>query len=409
MKYIIALVLLQFSLFGQTTSKFLWLNQTQSINDLDSLILSSKRFALHSSDYAKHFAQKSNHLKNQQDSIQLEAQIQKTAIQFFKHLAYGNQKPTIAFNGIPNRLYNYKIDSLVNFHCKNQSLGVLVTQFLNSSKEVRLLLNALDSLERSQPTQKIKIERLNKSINQYRWLAAFKKNYSQFILVNIPSTQLRSFKFGDEVLRMKVILGRPERPTRTLVSKIDQIIMNPYWYLPTKISVEEYLPKIKKDIGYLQKSHFQVFTLNYQPVNPFKINWHSLNANYFPYRLRENPNVNSTLGYLKFEFYSPFLIYLHDTAERHLFQSKRFFRSHGCVRLEKPFDLAKFILSDNPSIRKQLDPNQLSKNSKPKIVPLSTYTPLVIWYNLVDLDSTGKVSFYRDVYAKKNSKSLSLP
>ena len=402
MKYLITLCLIQFNLFAQQTSSLTWMEHPKSIQKLDSLILESDHLALRSTDYEHHLFKKLQKLTSLTDSIQLEVQIQKTALRFFKHLAYGNQKPSIAFNGIPNHLYHYKIDSLVHFHCKNQTLDFLVSQLVNSSKEVRLLTNTLDSLQRSLPLEKLKIAQLKKAINEYRWLCAFKKNYSKFVLVNIPSTRLKSFKNGEEIMSMKVILGQPKRPTRTLISKIDQVILNPYWYLPTKISVEEYLPKIKKDIGYLQKSHFQVFDLNYQPVNPFKINWQSLNANYFPYRLRENPHVNSTLGYLKFEFYSPFLIYLHDTAERHLFQSKRFYRSHGCVRLEKPFELAKFVLSDNPKVIELLDPVQLSKNTKPKGVSVSTYTPLVIWYNLIDIDSTGKVYFYRDIYKKVN-------
>lgn len=401
MKYVIAFLLLQFHLLAQPTSTFKWLNHPSCIQELDSLIRFSSHFALKSTDYESHLWQKSRSLDSRKDSLSIENQIQKSASRFFKHLAYGNKKPAIAFNGIPNRLYDYQIDSLIDFHVRKKTLNELMNRLLNVSKEVRILLDTLNNLQAAHSTQKLKIVRLNKAINEYRWLSAFKKNHTKFVLVNIPSTRLKSYKNGEEILSMKVILGRPERPTRTLISKIDQVIMNPYWYLPTKISVEEYLPKIKKDIGYLEKSHFQVFDLNYQPLNPFKINWKNLSANYFPYRLRENPNVNSTLGYLKFEFYSPFLIYLHDTAERHLFQSKRFFRSHGCVRLEKPFELAKFILSDKANIIQQLDPAQLSKKSKPKIVPLSTITPIMIWYNLVDIDTVGQVHFYKDIYAKK--------
>jgi len=403
MKYVIAFVLLQFQfpLFAQPADIYHWLNHPNAIKELDSLIHLSSRFALQSTNYPRSLFQKRGHLVSKKDSILFENQIKKTAKRFFNDLAYGNQKPKIAFNGIPNQLYNYRIDSLINGHVKNNSLRELPNQLLNSSKEVFIFLNTLNSLQNSHPMQKLKIAQLRKAINEYRWLSAFKKKYAKFVLVNIPSTRLKSFQYGDEILSMKVILGRPARPTRTIISKIDQVIMNPYWYLPTKISIEEYLPKIKKDIRYLQKSHFQVFDLNYQPVDPFKINWNNLSANYFPYRLRENPHANSTLGYLKFEFYNPYLIYLHDTAGKQLFNSNRFFRSHGCVRLEKPFDLAKFILSDKPTIMTNLNPIQLSKNTQPKVVQVSSVTPLVIWYSLVDIDSAGKVQFYRDVYADK--------
>lgn len=401
MKFAIAFVFLQFSLYAQPSNNYPWLRQPSAIQELDSLILLSSKFALQSSDYEHHLFQKVSQLNNKQDSILLDKQIHKIAIRFFKHLVYGNQPPKIVFNGIPNRLYNYQVDSLLNVHVNNNSLRILAQHLLNTSKEVKIILDTLNSLQNTQPLQKLKIRHLTKAANEYRWLSAFKKNYTKFVLVNIPSTRLKSFTKGNETLSMKVILGRPSRPTRTLISKIDQVILNPYWHLPTKISVEEYLPKIKKDIGYLQKHHFQVFDQKYQAVNPFKINWQKLTPNYFPYRLRENPNVNSTLGYLKFEFYSPYLIYLHDTAERHLFNSKRFFRSHGCVRLEKPIELAKFLLSDNSQIIPLLDRAQLSKNTRPKAVKINAVTPIVIWYNLIDIDSSGKVNIYRDIYANK--------
>jgi murein L,D-transpeptidase YcbB/YkuD len=92
------------------------------------------------------------------------------------------------------------------------------------------------------------------------------------------------------------------------------------------------------------------------------------------------------------------LIYLHDTSDRYVFDSKRFFRSHGCVRLEKPLELARFILSDQANIIPDISQEKLGKNTKPKNIKTTTITPIVIWYSLVDFDAAGEVKFFKDVY-----------
>jgi hypothetical protein len=401
MRLLIIFTLASIHLFAQKPKDFKWITHPKSIQTLDSLIQLSPRLALNTSDYPRQILHKSIEFPKLVDSLNFENKVQKLAYRFFKHLAYGNQVPHFDFNGISNKLYNYQLDSQLTNHVKNNSLDQLATNLTKSSKELNTLFLSLNNLLDSASQQKKKIRLLKKAINHYRWLTALKRNYSKLILVNIPSTRLRSFANGNEALQMKVIVGRSERPTRTLVSKIDQIITNPYWHLPKKIAVEEFLPKIQKDITYLQKKHIQVFDVNYQPVNPIKINWNSLNMNNFPYRLRENPYEKSTLGYLKFEFYSPFLIYLHDTSERYLFNSKRLMRSHGCVRVEKPIELAHFIFSDQPNVVNEISQQKLSKQSKPKNIKTTSIVPLIIWYSLVDFDEKGEVKFYKDVYLEK--------
>ncbi|MHA8067237.1 L,D-transpeptidase family protein [Aquirufa sp. ROCK2-A2] len=401
MKKIILFIFISFQLFSQKPLNFQWLSHPSSIQSLDSLIQHSTRMGLNNSDYPHRLLQLAHKINTQSDSIQVEKQIQQVASRFFKHLAYGNRVPHFDFNGIPNQLFNYQIDRQITFHITQNSLGELAQNLLTSTKEVDILHQSLNKLMDSTPHQTKKIALLKKALNEYRWLSALKKKYSKFILVNIPSTQLRTYTFGKEELRMKVIVGRAKRPTRTLVSKIDQIICNPYWHLPKKISVEEYLPKIQKDIHYLEKNHFQVLDQNYQSVDPQKVNWNHLNTRNFPYRLRENPSEKSTLGFLKFEFYSPFLIYLHDTSDRYVFQTKHFFRSHGCVRVEKPFELARYILSDLPNISDEISQEKLQLKTKPKNIKTSKITPIVIWYSLVDFDADGKVKFYKDAYLGK--------
>ena len=394
------ILLLFFSpaIFAQKLPSFPWILHPKSIQTLDSLIQQSPRLALQEKDYSRAFLQDHGKLQSRSDSIQFENRVQKLALRFLKHLAYGNRVPQFDFNGIPNKLYDYQIEGKLRQSIDQHSLNVLAQNLCKSSKEVEVLLGSLQALLDTSVHQKSKQKLLSKAINEYRWLSAMKRNHQKLVLVNIPSAQLRSFANGNETLRMKVIVGRPKRPTRTMLSKIDQIVLNPYWHLPKKISVEEYLPKIQKDIHYLKKNHFQVFDLDYQVQNPFKINWKALNASNFPYRFRENPHENSTLGLVKFEFYNPYLIYLHDTSDRYVFDSKRFFRSHGCVRLEKPLELARFILSDQANIIPDISQEKLRKNTKPKNIKMSTIMPMVIWYSLVDFDAAGEVKFFKDVY-----------
>jgi murein L,D-transpeptidase YcbB/YkuD len=241
-----------------------------------------------------------------------------------------------------------------------------------------------------------KKRQLTIAANNYQWLEGLKKKY-KIILVNIPSATLQVFDQSKKLISMKVVLGKKKTPTSTLLSSLNQMTINPFWYVTRNIATKEMLPRIIKNASYLNRHHIRVLDSTHKVVDPAAVNWSSLSRGNFPYTLRQNSgNVNS-LGSLKFQFNNPYFLYLHDTDSKHLFAKENRFFSHGCVRVEKPLDLASLVLNMKPEVIKADILKKRTKN-----ISLTSKDPylIVIWYTLVDFDSSGTLKYFPDVYQK---------
>jgi murein L,D-transpeptidase YcbB/YkuD len=276
-----------------------------------------------------------------------------------------------------------------DFHYKSFSIKV---DSVSSGIEVRKIQAAI-ALEKN-PT---KLVLLQKAEQDYRWLDGLRKN-RKVILVNIPSAYMRVYEDVKEVLQMRVILGEKKSPTRTLLSKVDQLTINPYWFITRRMATVELLPKIRKNSQFLDDNQIQVLNAKYRVVDPHSINWAHLSKNNFPYILRQNSGENNALGALKFHFNNPYSLYLHDTDSKKLFTKVDRFYSHGCIRLEKPKDLARLLLGENHIALDTVKFNHHIKNPKPLALKAKEEYILVVWYSLVDFDSAGEVVYFRDIY-----------
>jgi murein L,D-transpeptidase YcbB/YkuD len=133
-------------------------------------------------------------------------------------------------------------------------------------------------------------------------------------------------------------------------------------------------------------------------LNPHQINWTSIDFENFPYIIRQATGCENALGILKLEFDNPFSMYLHDTPEKQLFTNKNRFLSHGCMRMEKPVDMGRLLLSNNLNAIDTLDLTKCELNLKPIFLPVTLKTPLVVWYSQVDFDSNNNLMIYKNVY-----------
>lgn len=276
-----------------------------------------------------------------------------------------------------------------DFHYKGLSLKL---DSVVSGAEVRKIQGQL-AVEKDP----IKRVLLQKASNDYTWLDALRKD-RKVILVNIPSASMRVFSGPEEVLKMKVIVGKKENQTRTLLSKVDQLTINPYWFITRRMATVELLPKIQKNHQFLDDNQIRVLDAKYRVVDAHSIDWSSLSKNNFPYILRQNSGENNALGALKFHFNNPFSLYLHDTDSKKLFAAPERFFSHGCIRLEKPQDLARLLLAENHIALDTVKFNHHIKNPKPLALKAKEEYILVIWYSLVDFDEKGEVAYFKDVY-----------
>ena len=390
--------------FSQTASQptiFKWINNSRSVKELDSLIGMSYTIALFPSDYntvaIKKWIRSPNSILNYKDSLTTEMSIQRTATHFFNDLAYGNKPPSLDYRGAKFDLITFNIPSLIQSYLQSNQLGQLVQVLNQSNIEVKTILDSLNRLQKSLVKNQAKIDLLIKAANDYRWLNAVRSKQG-IVLVNIPSAQLKVYEGPNTTLQMKIILGKVSTPTKTLSTYIQQVTINPYWTVPKSIIVKEMIPRIQKDIQYLSNNRLSVLNENYKVLDPQQINWATIDLENFPYIIRQATGCENALGILKLEFENPFSMYLHDTPEKELFKNKNPFLSHGCMRMEKPIEMGRFLLSNNLKAIDTLDLTKCDINPQPIFIPVTIKTPLIVWYSQVDFDSNNNLLFYKNIY-----------
>lgn len=368
-----------------TSTSFEWSKYPRALHTMDSLIQQSKQYGLRANDYVFN---KTN-----------DASIHKAVVHFFTDLAYGNALPAIGYFGVQFKLNKDTVEKMVIQAASDNTLPSLVTWYNTRSGEVVLLLKEIKKLQDSTPKPNRSIQIVTKAINDYRWLYAIQKN-NKIILVNLPSTKLRVWDNGKQVLHMNLIVGKPATPSGTLTSVVNQVVINPYWNVPRSIMVREMLPSIKNDIAYLDRNHLEVRDLNYKKINPFKVNWYDIDTVHFPFYIRQSTGCDNSLGIIKLDFDNPYGIYLHDTPQKELFALNNRFFSHGCMRMEKPIEMAKYLLKNNKAVLDSIDFENCYKNPKPINIQMIEKVNVIVWYHLIDFDDRSRIIYYRNIYNK---------
>ena len=230
------------------------------------------------------------------------------------------------------------------------------------------------------------------AMNYRRYLTI--NDHSDYIIANIPETEVSYYRNKQLALEMKSVVGKKKNPTPTIASYITDIVTFPFWNVPFSIASKELLPKVQKDESYLERNNFEVVDGKGNVIDDSDLNWEDYTEKNFPYFFRESTGPNNSLGVLKFNLKNPFSIYLHDTNSKKAFAKDYRFLSHGCVRLEKPLELADLLAGDEIDI-------QAIKNgkadTKSKIIKLDQKIPVFIIYMPVTVDGQ-KVTFIKDVY-----------
>jgi murein L,D-transpeptidase YcbB/YkuD len=283
--------------------------------------------------------------------------------------------------------------------------SALIFQLMNSkNKAVSQVVSELDCQDRDYQVLKkflkdsipdkssLKYKSVVLSMNYLKYLAANRQ--SEYIVANIPEAEVRYYRDNQVALKMKSVVGKKKNPTPTIASHITSIVTFPAWKVPYSIASKELLPKIQKDESYLERNNFEVVDAKGNVVDDSELDWASYTEKNFPYFFRESTGPNNSLGVLKFNLGNPFSIYLHDTNSKGGFAKESRFLSHGCVRLEKPIELAE-ALTDGKIDPKKLKSGQ--KDTETKIIKLNKRVPVFIVYMPVVV-SGQKVTFLKDVY-----------
>ncbi|MEZ0609132.1 L,D-transpeptidase family protein [Fibrella sp. WM1] len=264
-----------------------------------------------------------------------------------------------------------------------------------------LLAQYQQARQTATPEQRKAIER---TLNYYRYLSRFSNE--QFILVNIPAARLVVYnQAGQRTLPMDVIVGKADKATPRFNCNLTEIVAYPYWNVPESIAKKEILPKVKASASYLDSQNMQILDARNEPVDPESIDWENVSASDFPYRFRQTSGCHNSLGLIKFVLNGPPAIYLHDTNARELFdQTTNHWRSHGCVRVQQPVELANFVLGAT-----KFDEgfyNRCLVDQTPKSFKLPKPFPVFVTYLLADVDDQGKLVYYKDVYRLEKKMDL---
>ena len=243
-----------------------------------------------------------------------------------------------------------------------------------------------------------RIGQLLASMERWRWMPRHLEQ--RYVLVNMTGFRLDVIDEDLSIMHMRVIIGKDYRQTPAFGSRLTAMTFNPSWYVPRSIFHNDMLPELKRDGSYLAKRNISVLDApaeGRREIDPETIDWSSYDEKQFPYVLRQPPGSENPLGKVKFVIPNNYRIYLHDTPHRSLFSRQERTFSSGCIRLEKPIELAGYLLEQEPDAM----PGQLEKylsDTRTTSLKLKQSWPIYLVYWTAWADEDGLVQFRDDVY-----------
>jgi len=222
---------------------------------------------------------------------------------------------------------------------------------------------------------------------------------NRYVVCNIPAAQIEAVEDGVAVSRHTAVVGKPDRPSPEINSKIVEINFNPYWTVPVSIVRRDLIPLMQKDPAYLTNEHIRIFDMHRNELTPSQINWYSDEA--VNYLFKQNPGDFNSLGSIRINFPSKDGVYMHDTPLKNLFGEDMRFHSSGCVRVQNVRELVDWLLRDTPGwSRPEID--AVIKSSERKDAKLTKPVPVFWVYITAWATADNVVQFRDDIYNRDN-------
>lgn len=240
-----------------------------------------------------------------------------------------------------------------------------------------------------------RIKQMVINLERRRWMPdEFGKRY---VFVNLADQYLKVVDTlpnrEKTVHTARIVVGKTYHKTPIFSDKMEYLVINPYWNVPSSIANKEYLPKLRRDPGYLKRQNIRVLSGGTE-INPYSVNWNAMSR--MPYRLRQDTGGRNALGRIKFIFPNKFNVYIHDTPSKSLFARDTRFFSHGCMRVQYPIKLASTLLKPQGWNMRRITAQISSK--KRRIVRLKNKIPVHVTYLTAWVNKTGQINFRKDVY-----------
>lgn len=237
-------------------------------------------------------------------------------------------------------------------------------------------------------------------VNMERWRRLPWEPGGRFLLVNIPAFGLEVIEDRRVLFDMRAIVGRPSRPTPLFSDVVTYLDFNPTWTVPRRIAKLDILPEVRKDLGYLARHDMRVFVgrgRSASEIDPELVDWLGVTPGKLPVTLRQDPGPKNALGRVKFMLPNRYDVYLHDTPQRNLFAKDRRAFSSGCVRLERPLELAEYLLAGQDGwSRAKIE--EVIQQGATASVWLARPIPVHMAYATAWATGDGRAHFRDDIY-----------
>lgn len=248
--------------------------------------------------------------------------------------------------------------------------------------------------------------RLNQLKTNLIRLRSFSGNLgNRFVMCNIPAAEIEAIENGVAVTRHTAVVGKPDRPSPDIQSRIVEINFNPYWTVPVSIVRKDLIPRMQAEPDYLDKQHIRIFDQRGNQLQAHQINWYSDEA--VNYMFKQDPGEFNSLGSIRINFPSAHGVYMHDTPSKNLFGEDFRFHSSGCVRVQNVRDLVTWLLRDTPGWSRQRFEQTIKSGES---TPVAITNPVPVYFTYVSAWSTGDgvVHFRDDIYGRDGVDELQI-
>lgn len=249
------------------------------------------------------------------------------------------------------------------------------------------------------------INQLKVNMERYRWLPL--QVTEKHIIINIANFKLDLIEGTDTLISMRAIVGKELRQTPVFNDQMTYIVFSPTWTIPPTILENDVIPELLKGSGYIDKKNMKLLRRDGSELAYNDIDWSKISKTNFPYMVRQNPGPGNALGKVKFMFPNTYNVYIHDTPSRGYFARDNRAMSSGCVRVEKPFDLAVLLLSDEP----EWSPTNIRdamQQDKEQTVRLKLPVDVMLVYLTAWTDGKDRIQFRKDVYQRDDMVMVAL-
>jgi L,D-transpeptidase YcbB len=228
----------------------------------------------------------------------------------------------------------------------------------------------------------------------------------RYVVCNIPAARIEAIEHDVAVSRHTGVVGKPDRPSPEIDSKIIEINFNPYWTVPASIVRKDLIPRMQDEPDYLTKNHIRIIDAAHRELAPSQINWYSEDATH--YSFKQDPGSQNSLGSIRINFPSAYGVYMHDTPLKNLFGDDFRFHSSGCVRVQNVRGLVVWLLDETKGWS-GADIDRVIKSGEQKTAHLVRPVPLHWVYVTAWSGADGVVQFREDIYGKDGLGAPTIP